>query len=381
MANIWHITAPEPTLVIAFLEHLAEVPRSNAVDTTDGIKRRAVAKDWRAICYIDDPDDAMKSMALEQSWEAVKYIDEPSISEQLLACRSAEGVSYLDFEGMLSDDQEVTTQAKKTLLDALTRGTPSERDSDYWKTFLDLATEEEILEILSGEGTEPAFEPRDFTDLPSDTIKKKVIQRIGLRKAFGGASGKWLSGLFFFRKWLAGHKDGRLYGYSYLGKTSNEERGEFIKLLAGGSTSNNPLGDEETCERAIRQSDISIIHAAFACIPAPSDNVCKAYLAVLADERGIKSITPLSLDAADDLIRHCPDNRSSLQVAIASSRFNGRLRRICYLSEFLSDDDARSDGLHVDLILKGIAAAIDLEANGEKPLVTIRPEYIDIEIS
>lgn len=379
MSNIWHICAPEPTLVIAFLEHLAGVPRSNAVETTDEVKRLALAKDWRAIHYIEDPDDAMKAMALEQSWEAIKFIDEPSISDQLLACRSAEGARHLDFEGLLSDDQAVTTLAKKTLFDALTLGAPSERDSGYRNTFLDLATEEEILGILSGDGTEPAFEPSDFSYLPSDKTKIKVIQRIGLRKAFGEGSKKWLSGLFFFRKWLAGYRDGRLYGYSYLDDTETEEKAEFIKLLAGDSTSKNPLVDEKICKRAIRQSDISIIHAAFACIPDPSDDVCKVYLYVLADEWDIKSITPLSLEAAYELIRHCPDNRSSLQVAIASSRFNDRLRKICDLSKFLSDDDANSDALRVDYILKGIAAAIDLEANGEQPLVTIRPEDIDIE--
>lgn len=379
MANIWHICAPEPSLAIAFLEHLAGVPRSNAVETADDIKRRAVAKDWRAIRYIEDPDDAMKAMALEQSWEAVKYIDEPSIGEQLLACRSADGVRHLDFEGLLSDDQEVTTLAKKTLLDALTRGTPSETDSEYRNTFLTLATEEEILEILSGDCTEPVFEPRDFSYPPSDKIKKIMIQRIGLRKAFGAASKGWFSGFQFYREWLAGYRDGRLYGYSYLGNTSNGEKAEFIKLLAGDSTSKNPLGDEKICKRAIRQSDISIIHTTFACIPNPSDDVCKAYLAVLADEWDIRSITPLSLDVADGLIRHCQDNRSSLQVAIASSRFNDRLRGICALSEFLSGDDANSDGLRVDYILKGIAAAIDVDANGEQPLVPIRPEDIDIE--
>jgi hypothetical protein len=377
--NIWYINTPAPVFKTAFLEHLAGVPRSNADDTTDDIKRRAVEKDWRAIRFVDEPDDDMQWIALKQSWEAIKYIDEPSISQQLLACRSAEAVSYLNDYFMLSDDDEVTTQAKKSLLDALTRGPVSEMDSHYRRLFLDIATGEEILESLSSSGREPAFEPNDFNFIPSDLVMIKVVRRLGLRKYLAQAPAAWSTSPGF-RGLLAGHKDGSLYGYSYLGKTNDYEKVEFIKCLAGGSVSNSPLDDEATCERAIRQSDISIIHTAFACVPSPSDEICRAYLAMLAVERGWSSINPLSLNAADDLIRSCPDSRSSLQVATAASRFNDRLRGICGLCQLLSDDDDTSYDRRVGLILNGIAAAINQGATNKIHLGTIDPGDIDIEI-
>lgn len=377
--NIWYINTPAPVFKTAFLEHLAGVPRSNAEDTTDDIKRRAVEKDWRAIRFIDEPDDNMQWIALRQSWEAIKYIDEPSISQQLLACRSAEAVSYLNDYFILSDDDGVTTQAKKSLLDALTRGPVSEMDSNYRRLFLDMATGEEILDSLSSSGKEPAFEPSDFNLLPSDHIKIKVVQRLGLRKYLAQAPAAWSTSPGF-RGLLAGHKDGSIYGYSYLGKTNDYEKAEFIKLLAGGSFSNNPLDDEETCERAIRQSDITIIHTAFACLPNPSDAVCRSYLAVLAEERDIKSITPLSLDTADELIRSCPNSRNSLQVAKAASRFNDRLRGICGLCQLLSDDDDTSYDRRVGLILNGIAAAINQGATDAMSVGKIGPDDIETEI-
>lgn len=379
IANIWHINNPAPVFKTAFLEHLAGVPSSGAEDTTDAIKLRAVENDWRAICYIDDPDDDMKWIALKQSWEAIKVIDEPSISQQLLACRSAEGVSFLFNTGNLSHDEEVTALVKKTLLDALTRGTPSDLDSEYRGLFLRLSSVDEIFECLSNDGTEPAFEPRDFKVMPNDRINIKVVQRLGLRKYFVQAQGVW-SPSPGLRAFLAGHKDGCLYGYTYLGKTTNEEKGEFIKLLAGDSTSNNPLEDDEICERAISRSDISIIHAAFACIPSPSDAVCKAYLAVLAVERGMTSISPLSLVDADDLIRNCPDCRSSLQVASAASRFNDRLRSICEISGLLSKNDGSDDEHHLSRILKAIHAVLDPTASDTKPLGTVGAEDIDMDI-
>lgn len=379
IANIWHINNPAPVFKTAFLEHLADVSRSGAEDATDAIKLRAVENNWRAICYIDDPDDDMKWIALKQSWEAIKFIDEPSISQQLVACRSAEGVSFLFNTGNLSDDEEVTALVKKTLLDALTRGTPSDLDSEYRGLFLRLSSVDEVLECLSNNGTEPAFEPRDFKVMPNVGINIKVVQRLGLRKYFVQAQGVW-SPSPGLRVFLAGHKDGRLYGYSYLGKTTKEEKGEFIKLLADDSASNDPLEDDEICERAIRQSDVSIIHAAFACIPSPSDAACKAYLAVLAVERGMTSISPLTLDAADDLIRHCPDCRSSLQVAKAASKFNDRLRGIYAICEPLSNDDGSSDELYVGCILKGIHAALDPDACDAEPLVAVGAEDIDMGI-
>jgi hypothetical protein len=364
--NIWYINTPAPVFKTAFLEHLAGVPRSNSEDTTDDIKLRAVENDWRAIRFIDDPDDNMQWIALKQSWEAIKYIDEPSVSQQLLACRSAEAVSYLNNYFALSDDVEVTTQAKKSLLDALKRGTPSEMDSNYRRLFLDMANGEEILESLSTGGSEPAFEPSDFNFMPNDLIKIKVVHRLGLRKYFAQAPAAWLTSPGF-RELLAGHKDGNLYGYSYLGKTNDYEKGEFIRLLAGGSVSNNPLDDEQACERSIRQSDITIIHTAFSCLLSPSDAVCKAYLAVLANEWAIKSIYPLSLGAADELIRSCPDSRSSFQVASAASRFNDRLLQICALVRILFNDDDISYPRRVELILQGIASAIDPRVNEELP--------------
>ena len=131
------------------------MPCSNSEDTTDDIKRRAVENNWRAIRFINDPDENMQWIALKQSWEAIKYIDEPSSSQQLLACRSAEAVSYLNDYFILSDDEAVTAQAKKSLLDALTRGIQSEMDSNYRRLFLDMATGDEILESLSTGGAEP----------------------------------------------------------------------------------------------------------------------------------------------------------------------------------------------------------------------------------
>lgn len=378
--NIWYINTPAPVFKTAFLEHLAGVPRSNAEDTTDDIKRRAVENDWRAIRFIDEHDDNMQWIALQQSWEAIKYIDEPSVSQQLLACRSAEAVSYLNDYFILSDDEEVIALAKKSLLDALTRGPVSEMDSNYRRLFLDMATGEEILESLSSSGKEPAFEPSDFNFIPSDLIKIKVAQRLGLRKYLAQAPAAWSTSPGF-RGLLAGYKDGGVYGYSYLGKTDDYEKAEFIKLLAGGSVSNNPLDDEATCERAIRQSDISIIHTAFACVPSPSDEICWAYLAMLAVERGRSSINPLSLNAADDLIRSCPDSRNSLQVAKAASRFNDRLREICGMSQLLSDDDDTSAGRRVDLILNGIAAATDQDPTNATLLGKIGLDDIETEIS
>lgn len=379
MSNILRICHAEPTLITAYLEHLAGVPRSNAVDVSDDIKRRAVANDWRAMRYIKDPDEDMRSLAVKQSWEALRIIDEPSISEEFLVCGSAEAVKYLLDSGNLYNDEELITLAKKTLLDALTRGTPSEMDSEYRRVFLELADEEEVLEILSGEGMEPAFEPRDFTYIPSDSIKKKVVKRLGLRKYSVQAQGRWLA-FPGFRLFLAGHRDGRLYGYFYLGETDDDEKSEFIKLLAGDSTSNDPLRDEETCERAIRQSDISIIHTVFSCLPNPSDAVCKSYLAVLAVERGMTSISPVSLGAAEDLIRNCPDSGSSLQVAQAASRFNECLHSICNLSVLMSDNDEESDGIRVGHILKGIAAAINQDATDAIPLGTVGANDIDMDI-
>ena len=375
--NIWYINAPAPVFKTAFLEHLAGVPPSNAEDTTADIKRRAVEKDWRAIRFIDDPDEEIQSIALKQSWEAIKYIDEPSDSQQLLACRSAEAVSYLNDHFILSDNQKVTTLAKKSLLDALTRGTPSEMDSDYRRQFLDMANGEEILESLSNGATEPAFEPHDFNFTPNDLIKIKVVQRLGLRKYF--AQGPWAwSTSRGFRGFLAGHKDGSLYGYSCLVEANDSEKGEFIKLLAGGSKSSNPLNDEETCEKAIRQSDTSIIHAAFACVPFPSDAIFRVYLEILAVERGWSSISPLSLDAAEDLIRSCPNSRSSLQVASAASRFNDELRDIWGLEGFMTNVEDISDRLRVERIMARIANARDPRANEENPIRSI--DLDDIEI-
>ena len=336
--------------------------------TTSSVVR--LRSDWRAIRFIDDPDEEMQSIALKQSWEAIKYIDEPSDSQQLLACRSAEAVSYLHACLSLSDDEEVSAVAKKSLLDALTRGTPSEMDSDYRRLFLDMANGEEILESLSNGATEPAFEPRDFNFTPNDLIKIKVVQRLGLRKYRAQAPGAW-STFPEFRRFLAGHKDGSLYGYSCLGEANDYEKGEFIKCLAGGSKSSNPLNDEETCERAIRQSDFSIIHAAFACVPFPSDAVCEAYLAILAVERGWSSISPLSLDTAADLIRSCPDSRSSLQVASAASRFNDELSDIWALEGLMTDVEDISDRLRVDRIIAEIANARDPRANEENPIRSI----------
>ena len=362
--NIWYINAPAPVFKTAFLEHLAGVPPSNAEDTTADIKRRAVEKDWRAIRFIDDPDDELQWIALKQSWEAIKYIDEPSDSQQLLACRSAEAVSYLHDCLSLSDDEEVTAVAKKSLLDALTRGTPSEMDSPYRRLFLDMANGEEILESLSNGGTEPAFEPSDFNFMPSDLIMIKVVQRLGLRKYRAQAPGAW-STSEGFRGLLAGHKDGNLYGYSCLGEANDYEKGEFIKLLAGGSKSSDPLNDEEACEKAIRQSDTSIIHAAFACVPSPSDAICRVYLEILAVERGWSSISPLSLDAAEDLIRSCPNSRSSLQVVSAASRFNDDLYKIWGIDIMMRSVDDVPDGLRVERIMAEIASALDPRGSEE----------------
>ena len=51
------------------------------------------------------------------------------------------------------------------------------------------------------------------------------------------------------------------------------------------------------------------------------------------------------------------------------------------MARTLSNDDDISDPRRVELILHGIAAAIDPRSNEELPLGKIEPEDIDIEIS